>query len=593
MNLPVAAVTAMGLRNRIMLLVALGLLIATAPLGVMGLGMVRAATDRILDERVAMAQVTASHVSERLAQGWEQLDRLSLRVAPAFDQSDFAALRRDFPDLAQDIPLFSGGIFLLDRTGAVVSRGPGVSAPTSLLADLRTVHDTLTQMRRQTGLIVRGPGQLSLAIFSVPVVRTPTEVSGAVAGLIDLRQPTLLRFIDGLAMGSSGHAAIVNSEGTVLASTEAALLFTQDEHPEFFRSLIEGGRAVVDRAAQRAPDGTRGSHVTAFAPLAAIPWGVGIGQSEDEAFGPIRRLRDRIIVFEAAVLLAALIFAWTDTTAVIRPLGVLRRAAERIAQGDLAQGVDVRRGDEIGVLAQAFETMRLRLLRSLEENAQLQNRLQSVAMLEERERIAREMHDNVGQVLGYVNTKAQAVRALLGAGRIAEADGQLIQLEQAAREVYADLREAILSLRTTTGPDRRLLSALREYVRRFTELSGVETALVAEGDPHVLALSPTTEAHLIRIVQEALTNVRKHASAGRATVRCAVSDSRVVVSVEDDGIGIKPTRAGAGFGLQTMRERAEAIGGTMTIEAGPEGGTMVRIDLPAGEEEHRRARAAG
>ena len=583
----------MGLRNRIMLLVALGLLIATAPLGIMGLGMVRAATNRILEERLAMARVTADHLSVQLAGGWSELDRLSARVAPSFRRSDSPAALQSLSGVIPDVSLLSGGIVLLDRTGGVVATRTPLPVPPAMLSALSTVRETLATARPQTGVIIDEQGAVALAVFSVPIFRTPAEVSGAVAGIIDLRKPTLLTFINGLAMGASGHATLVSGDGVVLASTDSSILFTRDEHPEFFRSLIEGGRALIGRAEEASPAGDQQIHVTAFAPLTAAPWGVGIGQSEDEAFWPIRRLRNRLIIFETAVLLAALLFAWVDTTAVIRPLAVLRRAAARIAQGDLAQEIDVRRGDEIGALASTFETMRQRLVRSLEENERLQERLQSVAMVEERERIAREMHDSVGQVLGYVNTKVQAVQALLEAGKVAEAEAQLAQLEQAAREVYADLREAILSLRTTTGLDRRLLPALEEYVRRFTEVSGIETALVVDGDPRAFSFSPTVEAHLIRIIQEALTNVRKHALARQATVRGEARGGRWVVTVEDDGVGIASGREGAGFGLQTMRERAEQIGGVMTVRVRSGGGTVVEIDVPADEGGEIHAGLAG
>ncbi|HXF82506.1 MAG TPA: histidine kinase [bacterium] len=572
-------VVAIGLRKRILLLVALGLLIATAPLGVMGLGMVRAATDRILVERLAMARASADHLSSQLAQGWSQLERLSARVA-ARPAGDRAALRRALADFVPQTPLFSGGVLVLDASGAVLAAEPAHRAP--LPSDLPSVSATLAQGRPQTGLVIRGPGGRSLAVFSVPVSRPPAAVDGAVVGLIDLTKPTLLTFIDGLAMGVSGHAAIVAADGTVLASTDPAALFTRDEHPEFFRAVIERGRALVGRATALEESGRREVHVTAFAPLTAVPWGVGIGQREDEALGPIRRLRDRIVIFETLVLLAAGLFAWWDTTAVVRPLTALRQAAERIAEGDLATPIDVRRADEIGALAHAFETMRLRLLRSLRENARLQEQLQSVAMLEERERIAREMHDSVGQVLGYVNTKAQAVRALLEDGKPAQAQQQLAELEQAARAVYADLREAILSLRTTVGAGQRLLPALAEYVRRFSELSGVETTLSAEGPP--LEFPPTVEVHLIRIVQEALTNVRKHARARHAAVRLTSGPDGVVIAVEDDGVGIaarsRAPQAGSGFGLQTMQERAEAIGGRLTLRARPGGGTVVEVEVP-------------
>jgi len=231
------------------------------------------------------------------------------------------------------------------------------------------------------------------------------------------------------------------------------------------------------------------------------------------------------------------------------------------------------------------------------ENARLQERVQSVAVLDERERIAREIHDGVGQVLGYVNTKAQAVKVLLDAGKTTEAQAQLAQLEEAAREVYADLREAILGLRTEISPERQLMPALQEYVRRFGEASGIVTELIVEGDPARYAILPTTELHLIRIIQEALTNVRKHAMARRAAVQFLERNGILTVSVTDDGQGFDPVQSRGGtlprFGLQTMRERAEAIGGTFSIRTRDGPGTEVVVQLPLQPRSIVNARPAG
>jgi len=587
----------MSLRNRILLLVALGLLVATIPLGVMGLAMVGVATDRVLGERLALTRATAQHLAERLAGGWAQLEDLAVR-ARAGEGGDLSRVRRDFATLVPQMPLFSGGVVLVDR-----DRRPVIAVPASArrvffsLTGLDVLEEAMRDRHRQTSSLIRTRDGLAIVIFAVPVLRGPEEVVGAVAGLIDLRQPTLLSFLNGLAIGRTGHAAIVEQDGIVLASTDDTEVFSRNEHPEFFARFIANGLPLIGSAVEETGDHRRDTHVMAFAPLPGVPWGLGIGQSEDETFGPIRRLRDRVIAFELIVLLAALLFAWVDTTAVVAPLQTLRRAAERIAGGDLRGPIEVRRGDEIGMLGRSFEVMRSRLLQSLEENTRLQERLQSLAMLEERERIAREMHDSVGQVLGYVNTKTQAVRAFLDAGKVEDARAHLIQLDQAAREVYADLREAILSLRTTTSPTRPLRLALAEYVRRFTEVSGVETTLIVEGDPDMVDLPPTTEVHLVRIVQEALTNVRKHARARHAWVRFTVAGGRRIVAVEDDGVGFTPHRRAidgmSGFGLQTMRERAQAIGAGMTIGPRVPGGTVVTIVLPGAEGAAGDARSAG
>jgi len=112
------------------------------------------------------------------------------------------------------------------------------------------------------------------------------------------------------------------------------------------------------------------------------------------------------------------------------------------------------------------------------ENARLYEQLQSVAALEERDRIGRELHDGLAQVLGYLHLKSKAIEDLLFSGRVAEAQAQLHDLQEVAREAYEDVRESILGLRTTITPSAGFIPALTEYLHRFSRQSGVSARLV-------------------------------------------------------------------------------------------------------------------
>jgi HAMP domain-containing protein len=360
----------MSLRRRIMLLVTIGLVVATVPLGVMGIGMLRAATDRILAERLAMARATSQHLSERLSQGWSQLDRLGNRIAPLWRAGDLGGVRAVFADVAPQMALFSGGIFLMDSAGRLVVQAPLQTAfPSDLLAGLPSVKKTMTAGRPSVSDLIQAPARVYMVIFTVPVTGGSDVSTGVVGGVLNLSNPTLRAFINGLAVGTSGHAAIVNEHGTVLASTDPTEQFVRGEHPEFFARGIAGGRAIVGPAEEVHEDGSDRAevHIMAFAPLSTVPWGLGIGQNEEETFGPVRRLRDRIILFGMVVLATALLFAWLDTGAVAAPLRLLKESAERIAGGDLGRRIEVHRVDEIGALAESFDVMRVRLLGSLVE----------------------------------------------------------------------------------------------------------------------------------------------------------------------------------------------------------------------------------
>jgi len=218
------------------------------------------------------------------------------------------------------------------------------------------------------------------------------------------------------------------------------------------------------------------------------------------------------------------------------------------------------------------------------QNARLHDDLQALAVERERQHIAREMHDGLAQVLGFVNTKAQAVEQFLRNGDTAMARQHLAELSEAARRVYADVREGIIALRVQSGGDHDFREVLEEYVEEFRQFARLPVHVAWEVDARDLQVSPVTEVQVVRIIQEALTNVRRHAGAGSAEVTLRAAGDALEVTVCDDGRGFDPTHVSRGhwpqFGLQAMRERAESVGGTLELESGPGKGTTVRARFP-------------
>jgi PAS domain S-box-containing protein len=209
----------------------------------------------------------------------------------------------------------------------------------------------------------------------------------------------------------------------------------------------------------------------------------------------------------------------------------------------------------------------------------------ALAVLQERERLARELHDSLGQILGYVNTQTQAARQVLAQGQVEVADGYLKELTRVAQDAHADVREYILSLQTNASREQQFLPTLRAYLHRFRQSSGIDAELVADDDPRV-ALAPAVETQLMSIVQEALTNVRKHAAARQVRVTFQIVEGRAQVQIADDGKGFDPSElaahAGLHFGQRIMRERAAEIGGTIETQSSAGKGTRIIVTAPLG-----------
>ena len=215
--------------------------------------------------------------------------------------------------------------------------------------------------------------------------------------------------------------------------------------------------------------------------------------------------------------------------------------------------------------------------------AQAQQQQRALAVVHERERLARELHDDLGQVIGFVNTQGQAARRLLGHGEVEAADALLARLVEVAQEADTDLRESILGLRVAVD-ERGLLSAVSGYLAQYEKRYGIRTAFRASPDISEGAFEPAVEAQLLRIIQEALSNARKHAHAGCVAVTIESEGGLARVTIEDDGCGFdlqqRLSDSGTHVGLRVMRERASETGGALEAESAEGHGTRIVVTAP-------------
>jgi DNA-binding NarL/FixJ family response regulator/signal transduction histidine kinase len=345
-------------------------------------------------------------------------------------------------------------------------------------------------------------------------------------------------------------------------------------------------------------------------------------------FAPLARL---IVVSSLTILLG---FPLIFHVNLVRPLNALLRGVQRLEAGDYAAHVPVQYTDEIGFLTRVFNDLAAQLgdlIRNLEArvaartaelsarteelrgaNARLRAEIKereqaqatiieqqrALATLGERERLGRELHDGLGQLMGYINVEAQTVETMLSAGQIEPAQANLRRIAQTAQEAHADIRSFILGLRALHEdvPRRDFWEALRDRLHQFQTTYGIETGLNLPDGAPLPSFGPAVEEQLLHIIQEVLTNVRKHAAARRVEVLFSLTATTTHVIVADDGIGfdargqvgksasqqigIERQGASAHFGLKMMRERAEAVGGQVEIRSTPGQGTCVLIHLP-------------
>jgi signal transduction histidine kinase len=212
-----------------------------------------------------------------------------------------------------------------------------------------------------------------------------------------------------------------------------------------------------------------------------------------------------------------------------------------------------------------------------------QQHLALLAETRERNRLAQELHDNVAQALGYLNLKLAVTNALLSEGQVEEAKASLDELKNVVGETYTDVREEIFSLRAKIFSGLGFLELLDKYTDKYRRFYKLNIEIIKEEDDSCFEFPAAVSPQIIRIIQEALINVRKHARVDKAIIRLSQEADRFRISVEDEGQGFNRTmlhQKKASFGLQIMQERAESIGGELEIKSILGRGSQIIIRLP-------------
>jgi signal transduction histidine kinase len=314
----------------------------------------------------------------------------------------------------------------------------------------------------------------------------------------------------------------------------------------------------------------------------------------------------------ATLFVLSLLFAWGTARSVRRPLGVLESAAQRLADGDLAEPLPDLGEDEVGRLGDAFEDMRKALKYSREslERArdELEDRVEErtrqlaeahrelqlrdeqhvqllrkiiTAQEDERRRIARELHDETSQVLAALMLRIDTALSGFAAGSTARTS--LEEVRAMAARALDDVHRLVLDLRPSVLDDLGLQAGIRWIAERHLSPHGITWRCEFDVSQR---LPPELESTLFRVSQEAITNIARHAEASSVLIQVEEREGELSFEIEDDGKGFDPAAAQSperrrvSFGLLGMRERLELLGGTLTIESAPGEGTRITARAP-------------
>ena len=281
-----------------------------------------------------------------------------------------------------------------------------------------------------------------------------------------------------------------------------------------------------------------------------------------------------IAPIQALIVVVGLVITMLTNALLLRPaVAPLERLAKRMDTVDLlhpGQRLQVFRDDEVGSVVRAFNQM----LDRLESERQQSGRRVLAAQEGERVAIARDLHDEVGQLLTGVLLQLDSIAETATAYReeIDEAKGVVRRALDEVRRISRELRPEMLE-------DLGLVSALTELTTTFGRVSGLR--VVRQFDRSLPKLEPDTELAVYRIAQESLTNIARHSEASRVTIALERGIDSIVLRVADDGRGFDTSRPDEHGGLRSMRERALLIGGALAIKQPQAGGVEVRLEVPA------------
>lgn len=374
------------------------------------------------------------------------------------------------------------------------------------------------------------------------------------------------------ASGGAVAAAIDPASSALRALVEAYA-----SEPYRVAVVDDGDQEIVASRSNGEDDDDDGDPIVASAAILNGGWQVRLSQARADALAPVLALRRTLIGSSVAFIAFAILIARAAARSIRRPVLTMTTAAEQLARGDHGQPIPAAGEDEIGRLAAALEALRSTLARDERRNLLLKRVI--AAQEDERRRIARELHDQTAQQLTALAMQIDAVAMAHPATHDTLARSHTLVLS-----AIDDLHRVIYDLRPAMLDDLGLLPAIHSYAE--THLRPRAVRVHCDFPDTMPALAPEANTALFRIVQEALTNVARHAKADAVMIACTVREGRIILEVEDDGVGFevaavaRPRDTGQGLGLLGMRERLALLGGELDIESEPGHGTRVVATLP-------------
>ncbi len=382
--------TNLSLGKKITLLTTLGLLLGVGVFSSLAMRAVNQATETMLEDRLTTAHLVADYVDEALGRALSELQNTAQKVEINGAKNNIEPQIEALEAVYSRLSIYTKGTYLLNEEGELIwskPEAPGVAAVN--ISAYPSISQTVRTGEASISGLVSAPMTNTPVVFLTSPTKEGRQGSrGVLVMAIDLAQSSIGGFVQPIRLGQTGYVEIVDQNGIVVARTEPGpklAPFEKSDHSGRFAALISAGKPTrgVCHTCHEPEQRVERKDVLAFVPLSQANWGVAIRQSEEEALAPARELRQNLLLFGVGLVTVALLFVAITTRDIGGRIRMLTAASQKIAEGDLISPVTTSGKDEVGILAQTLDDMRVKLKTSYGELEQKTKELSSLLSVSE------------------------------------------------------------------------------------------------------------------------------------------------------------------------------------------------------------------
>lgn len=607
------------MQKKILTIILLFTLFITITFGVISFYIIKKSVEQLEVNQQSIACTIASSVDYMLEENINKLYDISLTRLVNFDKNNSQIIYELLKNTYY-YSLFTEGIFILDKNSKIFKSYPAAFKSKENYNFKPFVDRAINDNRVIVTPLVRLKNSNKALIYTiVPLKDINNEIIGAIIGIANVKNLILNRFLKNIDIGKNNYIEIIDINENILASNREEFRLKRFKYVSnvSIKDIIKNKRRCLSKFS--IINQYRKEHHIKFAitSLNYAPWAVMFGYSSTVFFTPLKNL---IYILSAIILiyiLVGIIFSIGLSFSITKPVHELINEIDNINRGDYSKPVMMIGSNEILVLCESFENMRLKLVETLNNlkdyNVKLENevnkrtkeieknknKIESLLGLimtsqeEERKRIARELHDEPLQNLSVILMQLNSFKQFHDTKSTEELINKIKDL---LLKTNSNIRLIIQNLRPSVLDDLGLISAIKWVLENYLTPQAILYFFDYESSIEDKRFSTFIETNIYRIVQEAISNICKHSHANEVHIKLIEKKDKLIITIIDDGIGfdvnkiiardIKKSDDLKGIGILGMYERVTLLGGVLSIISKANNGTKITLTVPLDEDEN-------